>query len=55
VTDRLTESDIKGMIKAYLSGNTIARLAEQHGVSASSVKRLLREYGVRKHRLNGAT
>jgi hypothetical protein len=40
VTDRLTESDIEGMIKAYLSGSTIARLAEQHGeASPAGVRR----------------
>jgi aminoglycoside phosphotransferase (APT) family kinase protein len=54
VTERLGGSSIESMIKAYLNGSTIAELAELHTISPSSVKRLLREHGARKHRLKNA-
>ncbi len=51
---RLTDSDIKALIKSYLAGSTIAGLAKQHDISASSVKRLLRQHGARKQRPRSA-
>jgi hypothetical protein len=53
VAARLDASDVKHMIKSYLDGSTIAELSEQHCISASSVKRLLRESGARKYRPRG--
>ena len=46
--DRLDESDIADLITAYRNGATAASLATTHGVSLSSVKRLLRTAGVRR-------
>ena len=35
---------------AYLAGSTLAELSKRHRVSESTIKRLLRELGTRKHR-----
>lgn len=35
---------------SYTAGSTLVELAERHGVSESTIKRVLRERGVRKHR-----
>lgn len=50
VSDRLSPKDVKTLVTSYLSGNTIRALAEQYGIGASSVKRLLRKHGARKQR-----
>jgi 2,4-dienoyl-CoA reductase-like NADH-dependent reductase (Old Yellow Enzyme family) len=44
--ERLDESDIAELITAYRDGATAASLAAAHGVSLSSVKRLLRSAGI---------
>jgi transposase-like protein len=54
VANRLDCAEVKDLIKSYLDGSTIAELAERHSVSASSVKRVLREHGARKHRPRAA-
>lgn len=54
VSDRLTTSDVETLIKSYLAGSTIAALAERQSISASSVKRLLRQHGARKQRPRSA-
>jgi hypothetical protein len=46
--ERLDEHEIVGMITAYRDGATAASLATTHGVSPSSVKRLLHTAGVRR-------
>ena len=46
--DRLDERDIAELITAYREGATAASLTAAHGVSLSSVKRLLHTAGVRR-------
>jgi 2,4-dienoyl-CoA reductase-like NADH-dependent reductase (Old Yellow Enzyme family) len=46
--ERLDERDITELITAYRDGATAASLAAAHGVSLSSVKRLLHSAGVRR-------
>ena len=46
--ERLHEREIAELITAYRHGATSASLATTHGVSPSSVKRLLRAAGVRR-------
>ncbi|HZS23139.1 MAG TPA: hypothetical protein VFA63_19380 [Pseudonocardiaceae bacterium] len=46
--ERLNEREIAELITAYRNGATAACLATTHGVSLSSVKRLLRTTGVRR-------
>lgn len=41
--------DPPAVVASYLSGSRLIDLAEQHGVSASTIKRLLRDEGARKH------
>jgi len=45
VADRLTDADVRSLVVAFQSGTPKWKLAEQYGISESSVKRL-----VRKHR-----
>jgi DNA invertase Pin-like site-specific DNA recombinase len=54
VNDRLASADIKSLLTSYLSGSTIRVLAEQYGISTTSVKRLLRQHGARKQRPRSA-
>jgi hypothetical protein len=54
VSDRMSPEDSKALVTSYLAGSTIRVLAEQYGISGSSVKRLLREHGARKLRPRGA-
>jgi hypothetical protein len=44
VSDRLSEADVRRMVKAFESGTPKWKLAEQHAISESSVKRLLRRH-----------
>lgn len=44
VSDRLSQADVRLLVKAFESGTPKWKLAEQHGISESSVKRLLRQY-----------
>lgn len=46
--DRLDEREIAELITGYRKGATAASLATTHGVSLSSVKRLLHTAGVRR-------
>jgi hypothetical protein len=46
--ERLDERDIGELITTYREGATAASLATTHGVSRSSVKRLLHTAGVRR-------
>src|SRR4051812_16379978 len=46
--DRLSAEDVHAMIDLYLSGATRAQVAERFGISVSSVRRVLRDYGIRK-------
>ena len=46
--ERLDEREIAELITAYRNGATTASLAAAHGVSLSSVKRLLRTAGIRR-------
>ena len=48
VRDRLTDDDINGLIADFLAGIPKRVLAEQHGVSFSTVKNILRQHGVRR-------
>jgi hypothetical protein len=50
ITDRLSPSDIGTLIESYLAGSTARLLAERYSVSMTTVKRLLRDNGVRKQR-----
>jgi Helix-turn-helix domain of resolvase len=40
--------DLQAVIDLYISGATSAQVAETFGISVSSVKRILRDHGVRK-------
>jgi hypothetical protein len=46
--DRLDEREIAELITAYRNGATTVFLATAHGVSLSSVKRVLRTAGIRR-------
>jgi hypothetical protein len=48
VSDRLSETDLGSLIAGYRAGTTVDVLVEQFKISKSSVKRLLRERGVRR-------
>ena len=54
VSDRLSPTAVKTLVTSYRAGSTIRVLAEQYGISTSSVKRLLREHGARKQRPRSA-
>ena len=42
LTNRPSETQIRAIVHAYLSGVTAAQLAAAHGLSLSSLKRILR-------------
>lgn len=44
VTDRLSEADVRLLVQAFEGGTPKWKLAEQYGISESSVKRLLRRH-----------
>jgi hypothetical protein len=48
LTDRLNEAQLRAIVDDYLSGATAARLAVAHGLSLSSLKRILRSAGATK-------
>jgi DNA-directed RNA polymerase specialized sigma24 family protein len=48
VSDRLDEADLSSLVSCYRSGATARELAERFDISKSSVKRLLRERGIRR-------
>ncbi len=41
--------DPPAVVASYLSGSRLIDLAEEHGVSASTIKRVLRDEGARKY------
>jgi transcriptional regulator of aromatic amino acid metabolism len=46
--DRFSAEDFQALIDLYISGATTPQVAERFGISVSSVKRVLREHGIRK-------
>jgi DNA-directed RNA polymerase specialized sigma24 family protein len=48
VSDRLSEAERHSLVSHYLAGITARELAERFKISKSSVKRLLRERGIRR-------
>jgi DNA-directed RNA polymerase specialized sigma24 family protein len=48
VANRLSEADQELLIEAFIAGTSKRKLAEQYGISESSVKRLIREHGASK-------
>ena len=48
VSDRLDEADLRSLGSGYSAGTTARELVEQFHISKSSVKRLLRERGIRR-------
>jgi hypothetical protein len=48
VSDRLSEADLCSLVCGYRAGTTARELAEQFNISKSSIKRLLRERGIRR-------
>ncbi len=48
VSDRLSEADLCNLALRYRAGTTGRELAEQFKISKSTVKRLLRERGIRR-------
>ncbi|GAB3001896.1 hypothetical protein LWP59_34555 [Amycolatopsis acidiphila] len=44
VSDRLTDADVRLLVQAFEQGTPKWKLAEQYGISESSVKRLLRAH-----------
>lgn len=53
--DRFSPEDLQAMIDLYRSGTTARQVAAMFGVSLRSVKRLLREHGVRRDGREGAS
>lgn len=48
VSDRLGDADVHQLVKAFESGTPKWKLAEQYGISESSVKRLIRRHRTRR-------
>lgn len=48
VCDRLSEADVQNLVLRYREGATARELAEHFKIGMTSVKRLLREHGVRR-------
>jgi hypothetical protein len=48
ISDRLDEADLRSLVSGYSAGRTARELAEHFKISKSSVKRLLRERGIRR-------
>lgn len=53
VADRLSPSDVSALIESYQAGCTARLLAGRYSISPMTVKRLLREHGVRKQHPRG--
>lgn len=47
---KLDDGDVRQLVSSFRAGMTKCALAEQYGISESTVKRLLRKQGVRKKR-----
>jgi Mor family transcriptional regulator len=50
IADRLSEAQIRELIASFQQGTTVQTLAGQYGGSATAIKRLLRQRGVRANR-----
>jgi DNA invertase Pin-like site-specific DNA recombinase len=50
--DRLEEADVQELVESYQTGSTIRALARRFMISESSVKRLLRQHGVKRRGTN---
>lgn len=48
--ERFSPEDLQAMINLYRSGATARQVAEKFDIGLTSVKRVLREYGVRRER-----
>lgn len=48
VSDRLSETDVCGLVASYRAGTIARDLAEQFKIGKSSVKQLLRDRGIRR-------
>ena len=48
LVNRLTEGDIEALVSDFRSGTTIRELAARFSISATTVKNMLRERGVRR-------
>jgi DNA invertase Pin-like site-specific DNA recombinase len=46
--DRFSSDELQTMIDLYKSGTTAKQVAEKFGISLRSIKRLLRQHGVRR-------
>jgi hypothetical protein len=46
--ERFCTEELQAMIDLYISGATSAQVAERFDISVSSVKRALRDHGIRK-------
>jgi len=46
--ERFCTEQLQAMIDLYISGATRSQVAERFGISVSSIKRLLRNHGIRK-------
>jgi DNA-directed RNA polymerase specialized sigma24 family protein len=53
VTDRLTTEAEQTLVAGFMAGTSKRELAEQYGISESSVKRLLRRHGATRPRRYG--
>jgi DNA-directed RNA polymerase specialized sigma24 family protein len=53
VADRLTADGEQAIVDAFMAGTPKWQLAERHGVSMSSVKRLLRRHRATRRHRNG--
>lgn len=52
--DRFSAEDLQAVIDLYTSGATRAQVAQRFGISVSSVKRVLRDHGIRKRATRNA-
>jgi hypothetical protein len=50
VVDRLPEGAIPAMVERFRAGATVAAVADEYGISESSLKRILRKHGVHRYR-----
>jgi transposase-like protein len=48
--ERFGAEDFQAVIDLYLSGATSSQVAQRFGISVSSVKRVLRDHGIRKYK-----
>ncbi|MEV5413506.1 helix-turn-helix domain-containing protein [Thermopolyspora sp. NPDC052614] len=53
VADRLSPADIESLVTRYRSGVKLKRLADDYGISISTVKRVLRKHGARRRPIRG--